>query len=52
MTKYSPDDVTVYSNVDSVRLYYDGEYVGEALPEDIAVKHPPFCFKNVRSRFK
>lgn len=52
MTEYSPDDVNVYSNADSVRLYYDGEYVGEALPEAIPVKHPPFRFQNVRSRFK
>lgn len=50
-TEISPDDVTVYSNADSVRLYHDGVLVEEQKPQDIAVPHPPFIFKNVRTRF-
>ena len=52
MTEYSPDDVTIYSNADTVKLYYDEEYVGEATPQDLAIAHPPFLFKNIRTRYK
>ena len=48
----SPDDVTVYSNAERVQLWCDGVLVAEQTPDDVAVKHPPFTFKNVRRRYK
>ncbi len=51
-TEVSPDDVVIFSNADSIRLYHDDVLVGEQTPDDFAVSHPPFTFKAVRSRFK
>lgn len=51
-TDISPVDVTVFSNAETVRLYHDDVLVGEQKPEEIAVKHPPFVFKDVHNRFK
>lgn len=49
-TDISPDDVTVFSNAQKVRLFHDGILVEEREPEPIPVKHPPFVFRNVRKR--
>lgn len=46
-TEVSPNDVTILSNADSVKLYFDDKLIGEQKPDDVAVKHPPFTFKNV-----
>ncbi len=51
-SEVSPGDVTVYSNADAVRLCHDDTLVAEQTPDDAAVKHPPFTFKDVRRRFK
>lgn len=51
-TETSPGDVTVYSNAQKVRLYHNDVLVGEQEPDDVAVGHPPFTFKEVRRRFK
>lgn len=51
-TDISPFDVTVFSNADSVRLYHDDVLVQECKPDKVAVKHPPFTFKDVHNRFK
>lgn len=51
-TENSPGDVTVYSNADEVRLYHNDELVGGQKPDDAAVKHPPFAFKDVRRKYK
>lgn len=48
----SPNDVTVYSNAERVQLYWNDELIGEQTPDDVAVKHPPFTFLDVRRRFK
>lgn len=41
----SPKDVTVYSNCEKVRLYYNDEFVEERTADDVAVGKPPFTFK-------
>lgn len=51
-TEISPGDVTVFSNGDKVRLYYDGCLVEEREPEPIPVPHPPFVFCRVREQCK
>ena len=48
----SPNDVTVYSNAEEVELWCDGVLVARQRPDDVAVKHPPFTFKEVRRRYK
>lgn len=48
----SPNDVTVYSNAEHVQLWCDGVLVDDRTPDDVAVKHPPFTFPNVRRRYK
>ncbi len=48
----SPGDVTVYSNAEKIRLYYNGSFVEEKWPEEIPVPHPPFVFYDIRKRFK
>ena len=48
----SPKDVTVYSNAERVELICDGISVGVQMPDDVAVKHPPFTFRDVRRKFK
>lgn len=45
-SEVSPDDITVYSNCERVRLYHNDELVEERLPDDVPIKHPPFTFKN------
>lgn len=45
-SEISPDDITVYSNCDSVRLYHNDTLIEERTPDHIAVKHPPTTFKN------
>lgn len=42
----SPDDITIYSNCEKMRLYHNDTLIEERLPDDLAVKHPPFTFKN------
>lgn len=51
-SEISSNDVVVYSNAERVRLYHNDELVEEIGPDLIAVKHPPFTFKNVRNRYK
>lgn len=51
-SEMSPADVTVFSNAEIVRLYVDGQLVGEQAPDDVAVKHPPFTFKNVKRIYR
>lgn len=51
-TELSPNDVTVYSNAQKVRLYHNDVLVDELFPENIDVAHPPFVFKDVRKKFK
>lgn len=51
-TDISPDDVTVFSNAQTVRLLHDGVLVEERFPESLGVKHPPFVFREVRKRYK
>ncbi|MEG0085591.1 MAG: glycoside hydrolase family 2 TIM barrel-domain containing protein [Niameybacter sp.] len=51
-SEISSDDVTVYSNAERVRLYHNDELVEEIGADDLAVKHPPFTFKNIRTRCK
>ncbi|MDA3730870.1 hypothetical protein PBV87_05070 [Niameybacter massiliensis] len=51
-SEISSNDVTVYSNAERVRLYHNDELVEEIGPDEVAVKHPPFTFKNVRNRYK
>lgn len=47
----SPNDVTIFSNAQKVRLYHNDDLVEERAPENIAVTHPPFVFEKVRTRF-
>ena len=47
-TDVSPQDVTIFSNAETVRLYHDGVLVEERRPEPIGVAHPPFVFRQVR----
>ncbi len=51
-SEISPNDVTVYSNAEKVRLYHNDELVAEQEPDNVEVKHPPFTFKDVRRNFK
>lgn len=51
-TEFSPSDVTVYSNANRVRLYYNDELIEERASENIAVAYPPFVFKDVRQKYK
>lgn len=48
----SPNDVTVYSNAEEVELWCDGVLVGRQRPDDVAVKHPPFTFPQVRRKYR
>jgi beta-galactosidase len=48
----SPEDVAVYSNAERVQLFWNDQLIAEQGPDDIAVKHPPFTFKNIRGRYK
>ncbi len=48
----SPDDVVIYSNADTVRLYHNDVLVAEQKADPLAVPFPPFTFRAVRSRFK
>jgi beta-galactosidase len=48
----SPNDVTVYSNAEQVELWCDGVLVDRRVPDEVAVKHPPFTFANVRRNYK
>lgn len=50
-TDVSPEDVTIFSNAEKIRLFHNGQLVGEREPEPIAVAHPPFRFPNIR-RFR
>lgn len=51
-TDSSPADVTVYSNAEKIRLYYNDTLIGEQFPDEIPVKHPPFTFKDVKRLYK
>jgi len=46
LTPFSPEDITVYSNCEKVRLTLPGGEVLERIPEG-AMKHPPVVFKGV-----
>lgn len=48
----SPADVVVYSNAEKVQLYWNNQLIAEQYPDDVAVKHPPFTFKDVRRKYK
>lgn len=48
----SPSDVTVFSNAERVQLYWQDQLIAEQEPDDVAVKHPPFTFKDVRRNYK
>lgn len=45
-SELSPDDITVYSNCEKVRLYHNNVLIEEKEPDDIPVPHAPFTFKN------
>lgn len=45
-SELSPDDITVYSNCESVRLYHNDIFIEERTPDEIPINHPPFTFKN------
>ena len=51
-TDISPEDITVFSNAQEVRLLHDGVVVETRKPEAIDVPHPPFVFKNVRQQYR
>lgn len=51
-TDFSPKDVTVFSNAEKVRLYYNDVLVEERTPEPLSVPHPPFVFREVHQRFR
>lgn len=42
----SPDNITVYSNCEKVRLYHNDVLVEERQPDDVSIPHPPFTFQN------
>lgn len=44
----SPNDVTIYSNCEEVRLYHNDVLVETRRPEPIAISHPPFIFKDMK----
>ena len=48
-TETSPTDVTIYSNVEKVSLYLNGELIGTQTPDGQYknLPHPPFTFKNL-----
>lgn len=48
----SPSDVTVFSNAERVQLYWGDTLIAEQEPDNVAVKHPPFTFKDVRRNYK
>ncbi len=48
----SPDDVAVYSNAERVQLFWNDQLIAEQAPDDVAVKHPPFTFRGIRTRYK
>lgn len=45
-SEVSPDDITVYSNCEKIRLYHNDVMIEERVPDPIKIKHPPFTFKN------
>lgn len=45
-SELSPDDITVYSNCDTVRLYHEGKFIEERKAENYPIGYPPFVFKN------
>lgn len=51
-TESSPSDVTVFSNAQKVRLYFNDVLVAEQAPDELQVKHPPFTFKDVKRKYK
>ncbi|WP_105619857.1 sugar-binding domain-containing protein [Vallitalea okinawensis] len=42
----SPDDITVFSNCEKLRLYHNDVFIEEREPDDIPIKHPPTTFMN------
>ncbi len=50
-SEFSPEDVTVYSNAERVALYWNDQFIAEQCPDDVDVKHPPFTFKGVKTRY-
>ncbi len=50
----SPDKITIYSNCDTVKIYYDDVEIAEQKADDIPVPYPPFTFdgsfRNLRKR--
>ncbi|QUI20951.1 hypothetical protein HZI73_00960 [Vallitalea pronyensis] len=45
-TDVSPDDITVYSNCEKVRLYHNDTFIEEREPDNVPINHPPFTFPN------
>ncbi|WP_273327323.1 sugar-binding domain-containing protein [Vallitalea guaymasensis] len=45
-SEVSPDDITIFSNCDKIRLYHNDRFIEEREPDKIKIKHPPFTFKN------
>ena len=51
MTPFSPEDIVVYSNCDSVRITVNGKISLTQAPEleEKGIRHPPIIFKNAYS---
>lgn len=43
-TEYAPSDITVYTNCDYAKLYYNGIHIATESPQNIPIKHPPIVF--------
>lgn len=43
-TELAPDDITIYTNCDYAKLYYNDEYIATEYPTNISIKHPPIIF--------
>ncbi|WOO87044.1 glycoside hydrolase family 2 TIM barrel-domain containing protein [Mollicutes bacterium LVI A0039] len=43
-TELAPDDLTVYTNCDYAKLYYDDQLIDTQYPINCLVKHPPIVF--------
>lgn len=43
-TEYAPDDITVYTNCDYAKLYYNNTYISTEYPINTPINHPPIVF--------
>lgn len=45
-SELSPDDITIYSNCEKIKLYVNGKFVKEQFADDVPIDFPPFTFRN------